>query len=143
MRPNTPGLGGYVLAFAVAFGVFELVTLPFSGGYGVEPAYALPLLLYLMVQVGFFTFGLPFLLAYGVVLALHLLVRWEESQVPHLLAAALGGLGLACLLALMVDQDGDRLLLLAALPLSMALGRAVVVPLVERRRERAHRQIGP
>ena len=135
MRPNTPGILGYLLAFAVAFGIFELVTLPFAGGAGVEAAYSLQLLLYVMVYVSFFTFGLPFFLACGVVLALHLLVRWVESQVVHLLAAAFGGLVLAAVLALLVDHPGERWLLLVAMWVSMAIGRASVIPRVAARRE--------
>ena len=140
-RPHDPGAAGYLVAFVVGGAVFALLTYPFAetghaGAFG-----AGVLFLVTLGYLGLLTLGIPFLAAFAVVLGLHRLVRHHPDQLHHVLLAAAAGQGLALCLARGLDRPGDQLLLVVALPVSTALGRWAVVPLVHLRRRRA--AIGP
>lgn len=130
-RPNTPTFGGYLLALGLgglAFGLFCEVA-------GFDPGIWTPLAgLLLVFYVSLFTAGLPVLVLIALAAVVHLSLRGVADQRIHV-AAAFGVPYLGMLpFALWSQGDSEVLLVLIALPISMALGRAAVVPLVERRR---------
>lgn len=137
--PNTPGFLGYVFAFTIGVLVFTLLTVPFADPRHVDAFDALALAGYMTVYASFFFAGIPILLLVLVVWALHRAVRVHEAQRTHVLTAATAGLALAMLLQPVAEQWTDRVLLLVCLPASMAIGRAVVIPMVGDRRSKAGR----
>jgi hypothetical protein len=125
--PNTPGIGGYLLAVAVAFAwnaLFLAGTAAGLGGFVVG---------WIAVYLYSLWFGLPIALA-GV-LVVHLLCCRVRAQWVHVAVAALSGFVLTALL--FGSLSGDPMTLLAlSVGVAAGLGRVAVVPAVHRRRER-------
>lgn len=128
--PNTPGFVGYLLAFAVGFVVFALLTAPLADPARVDAFDTLGLFVYMNL----FTLGIPLMIAIVAVLIANAALRRHESQSTHVIAAAAVSFAFAMLLALFTEQWVDKVVLLFFLPAAMAIGRASVIPLVRRRR---------
>ena len=122
---SAPGPGGYVLAVVVAdlaaslmIGAFvftDAVTSPFTG--------VMIALTYVSV------FSIPFALAGS--FAVHLAARRIRRQSGHVLAAGAAGL-LSAVVANATMFGGRAYALFVVLPVATALGRAALVPAVQR-----------
>lgn len=123
---NTPGVGGYLLAWLVSALAFSMELALLAGkGLGVllDVSVAMVLLLVLL--------SVPF--AVAGILVVHLSCRRVEAQSVHVLAA--GAFGWACLgLVPLQGAEPEGFLVGLALGGPAALGRLAVVPLVWRRR---------
>lgn len=129
-RPTyTPGPGGYVLMAAVSFVVFCLL----GGLVANGAATLLPMAAFLLLHAGVVT--CPVLVS-GVLLT-HFLARHHPRQGMHVLAGATAGLLIGPLGFAVIGLYA--LLPAALLALSLAVGRAVVIPLVRQTAERLAR----
>lgn len=127
---NTPGVGGYLLAWLVSVLAFsvELAVLWDDGTGGLWDGFVFLVWLVGLASLPFAAVGVP---------VVHFMCRAVEAQAVHVLAAgAVGWLSLGLLPVLAGDPGG----VLAGLALAgpAALGRLAVVPLVwDRRRNSA------
>lgn len=120
---NTPGLGGYVLAWASSVVVLAVALLLMLEPEPVAPAVVVWILVFLVPASG------PFAVA-GVLLVHHV-CRDEHRQWLHVLAAGAAGAMAGGFVTLV---NVGLVVLIPAIAASTALGRAVVIPLVWHRR---------
>ncbi|UUW90972.1 hypothetical protein [Pimelobacter simplex] len=139
MRPNTPGPGGYVAAWAVSVLIVDLAMVLGASLFGTSPG---PLELVLMVWglvPWVALFSLP--IAVPGVLIVHLVCRCVGAQWVHVAAAGLAGLAP---MGVWVLLTGEAEPVLGLLAVATALGRLAVVPMVRRRRDGAQQLLaGP
>lgn len=132
-RPSTPGLAGYLAAWAVSC----LVTVAGAAGIALaDPSADQPLLDALAVlALGSFwvpVYSLPFAVV-GIPLV-HLACRRVDAQWVHVAAAVAAGL----LPAVAIRQmTGEWIWAWASIAVCTGLGRLAVVPMVRRRRDSA------
>lgn len=132
-RPSTPGLAGYLAAWALSC----LVTVAGAAGIALaDPSADQPLLDALVVlTLGSFwvpLYSLPFAVV-GIPLV-HLACRRVEAQWVHVVAAGAAGLLPALAVRLMT---GEWIWAWASIAACTALGRLAVVPMVRQRRDSA------
>lgn len=146
--PNTPGAWGYLLAVVVS--VLTMPTLLVAPGMlwavavegaGLEALAVAPLYwLYVAWMTGVFATPLA---CVGVAIV-HLTCRASRSQRMHVVVTGAVTMGVVLGAAGLIgelDRDSEVVVLLASLAaVSTMVGRAVVVPLVVLRRERAGRR---
>lgn len=126
---NTPGWGGYLLAWAASDAALALLY-PFLDPGELTPGVYATVAFVVLLYGGVFSvaFAPP-----GLVLV-HLLCRRVEAQWVHVLAAGGAGL-LAGVVAEVWLLDGDSPAFVLVLAAATAAGRAAVIPLVPRRRQ--------
>lgn len=145
MRPGpvtTPGFGGYLVAWAVSLAlVASLLPLvpPWatafdgdSGGYWSGVAF-----------FAVFAGAASVFLAPPGLLAVHVACRGRAAQWVHVLAAGLYGLLVGILVDVGLFSWEGMTALALTMAASTATGRAVVIPLVERRQELLERRASP
>ncbi|WP_215814195.1 hypothetical protein [Pimelobacter sp. 30-1] len=120
--PNTPGAGGYLLAWVASVLAFSAALGTLAGGLGMT----------LLVAVYASVCSVPF--AVVGILLVHFGCRGVRSQAAHVAAAGLAGAVSAIVL---VGPYPEALGLALVLGSATAFGRLVVVPLVWRRRDSA------
>lgn len=127
---NTPGPGGYVIAWAVSVTVFAVL---FVGVASIQDGLGLGSAIGAVFVYGAFIacFSTPFA-AVGIP-AVHLLCRRVRSQWVHVLTAGFVGLLPTVFFAGLLQGAGGRGWFLLV-PLATAIGRWSVVPLVSKRR---------
>ncbi|XBB66436.1 hypothetical protein ABFU82_20335 [Nocardioides sp. WV_118_6] len=133
MRPNTPGPGGYALAWLVSVLLVDAAVVLGTDLGGPPAGLADAVIALWAVGVSGAFFSLP--IAIPGVLMVHLACRAVPAQWVHVAAAGLVGLAPAVMLIVATGEPPE--LGLALLAGSTALGRLVVVPLVWRRRDSA------
>lgn len=125
---NTPGVGGYVVAWMTSVVVLALVLLVSLEPGPVPPQTVLWLLFFLV------PLSAPF--ACAGILLVHHVCRDEPRQSLHVLVAAAAG---AMTGGLVTMVGVELVVLVPVVAAATALGRAVVIPLVWRRRREAAR----
>lgn len=127
--PNTPGFLGYLAALGTGGLVFGLLCALTGFETGLlTPVFGVLVLLYLSL----FTLGLPVVVLIAFALVVHVGVRPFQDQRVHVLTAfAAPFLGVLPFVVLSGFAH-EAVLVLLTLPVSMAIGRAAVIPLVRR-----------
>ncbi len=127
-RPNTPGLGGYLLAWLVSVVAFATAIVTIGALEQPVPlGERLPLVAGFTVWVGV----VSLLLAPWAMPVVHYTCRHLDAQLLHVFTAGVAGAVVGVLFCLLVP---GFILFAPYLPLATALGRAAVVPLVWTRR---------
>lgn len=136
---NTPGLGGYLLAYVLADLVFTVLTCVVLRAQGD----GLDLLGYSLTDFGTAMFfyvgflGIPIGLL--MIPAVHFTCRGSESQVPHVAAAGLAGfVGIGLAAWWYTDGVGVEAVAYWLGAVSTAVARLLVIPSVRRRRRPDH-----
>lgn len=135
--PNTPGFLGYLVAFGFGTVVFVVLTVPFADPEHVDAMDVGLGFVFLAVVFAILSFGILVLQAWAILLPILVAMHWFERQWVHVVAAGATAALFGLRLAPEADRPLDRVVLVVALAISMALGRLVVVPVVEDRRTKA------